>query len=239
MNAHPFNFIMGSPYWIWIGTAIFCVTFAMLGLVLFFEFFGPRPVRRIVVNGTTIELWDKERDMPGGAEAIIVPVAPDMKMSTGIAKWVKDASANAIQYEALRVAPMSPGEVFIGSGGRYRFGKAALAVVMDDQKRTSIDWIRTSMSASVSQLRDMDAETIMVPDMTEDLLRQPNWISDEQRKETCRPIAQAMLEGIIDGCLDVDRIKIWAWRGNGDIWAEELDRIAMEQKALLSTPVTA
>lgn len=238
-QAHPFDFILGSPYWVWVGILIFSTVFAALFFVIFLEYFGPKPKRRISINGTTIELWDRERKMPGGAEGIVVPVATDMKMSTGISKWVRDASANAVQYEALRVAPMQPGEFFVGSGGRYRFGKTALAVVMDDQKRTSTEWIKTAVSASVSRLRDMDAETILIPDMTEDLLRQPNWISDEQRKETCRPIAQAMLDGIIEGCLDVDRVKIWAWRGNADIWAEELDRIAAEHKSAHSQIVHA
>ncbi|MEP6755353.1 MAG: hypothetical protein ABJA67_07625 [Chthonomonadales bacterium] len=238
-QAKPFDFILGSPYWIWVGIAMFSAVFAALFAVIFWEYFGPKPKRRISVNGTSIELWDKERKMPGGAGGIIVPVASDMKMSSGISKWVRDASANAVQYEALRVAPMQPGEFFVGSGGRYRFAKTALAVVMDDQKRTSTEWIKRAVSASISNLREMDADVILVPDMTEDLLRQPTWISDEQRKETCRPIARAMLDGIIEGCQDVERVKIWAWRGNADIWAEELDRISAEQKALIATPVHA
>src|SRR5437867_9038866 len=93
------------------------------------------------LGDTTIELWFRPWNRGPKAEAIIVPVAPDMKMSAGIAKWARDASANRVQNQALRIAPLAPGDAFVGAGGKYRFGMVALAVVMDDTKQTTPEWI--------------------------------------------------------------------------------------------------
>jgi hypothetical protein len=228
VNPHPYMYIGLSPVWVWVGALIVAVTCLALFAVFFLDVIGPKPAKRIALGDTSVELWEQERKMPGGADGIVVPVAPNMKMSTGISKWVRDATAQAIQYEALRVAPMQPGQAFVGSGGRYRFGAAGLAVVMDDQKRTSPEWIRSAVASALVQMRDNDALSFLLPDMTEDLLRQPKSISEDQRKETCRPIARAMLEGVVDACqtTDIDVVKIWAWRGNRDIWEEELARLA-------------
>lgn len=226
LNPHVQYFIFGCPAWVWLSAigigGVFLALFAIIGI----DLFGPKPVKRIVVDDTAIELWEKERKLPGGADAIIVPVATDMKMSAGIAKWVRDKTADTIQYEALKVAPLPPGDVFVGSGGKYRFNSTALAVVMDDQKRTSPEWIREAIATALVRLRAEDAETCFVPDMTDDLLQQPKTITDEQRRATCRPVAHAIMDGIISSGTHYVTIKIWAPRVNRDIWLEELDRVA-------------
>src|SRR5258707_1084963 len=119
MNPHLYMFVAGCPLWAWLSAFGIGLVFLSLFAVIALDLFGPRPVKRIVVDDTAIELWERERKMPGGADAIIVPVAPDLKMSTGVAKWVRDATANTVQYEALKVAPLKPGDVFVGSGGKY------------------------------------------------------------------------------------------------------------------------
>src|SRR5205085_9079578 len=101
------------------------------------------------VGDTTIELWARERRMPSAGEAIIVPVATDLRMTTGIAKWVRDASADAAQKAALKHAPLPPGEAVLVPGGKFKFGHAALAVVMDDNKRTSPAWISDAIARSI------------------------------------------------------------------------------------------
>jgi hypothetical protein len=239
MGAQPYFFIFGSPVWVWVGALIVLVTAVMLFISIYFPRLLPKADRRVELGDTVIELWARERRMPGGARGIVVPSAPDLKMATGISKWVRDATANAVQYEALKVAPLQPGEAFVGSGGRYRFGNTAIAVVMDDQKRTTPEWIRNGVRNALVMLRARDADTVLVPDMTEDLLRQPKWISDEQRRETCRPIARAIMEGVLEGSEDINVVKIWAWRGNKDIWIEEMDRIAGHAEAGHAAPATA
>jgi hypothetical protein len=227
MGARPYDFIFGSPIWVWVGAAIVTVTALLMFFFIFWDIVRPKAIKSVTVGNSTIELWERERKMPGTAEAIIVPVAPDLKMSTGIAKWVRDATAGAVQYEAQKVAPLPPGDAFVGSGGRYRFAVAALAVVMDDTKRTSPEWITQAIAQALVMIRGRDAATCLLPDMTEDLLRQPQWISDDQRRETCRPIARAMINGVLAGAEDME-VKIWVWRGNRDIWEEEFARLEVE-----------
>ena len=239
MNPDQFMYIGGSPLWVWLSAFGIGLTFLALFAIILRDQFGPRPLKSVRIGDTEIELWERERKMPGGADAIVVPVAPDLKMSTGIAKWVRDATANAVQYEALKVAPLPPGEVFVGSGGKFRFGTTALAVVMDGQKRTSPEWIREGLASALVRLREAGAHTVLLPDMTEDLLQQPKSISDEQRKSTCRPVARAMVDGILASDTDYDTIRIWAWRGNRDIWLEELNALAEDIRTGQARPVPA
>lgn len=239
MNPDQYMFIGGSPLWVWLSGIGIGFTFVALFAIILYDRIGPRALKRVEVGDTWIEVWERERKMPGGADAIVVPVAPDLKMSTGIAKWVRDATANAVQYEAQKVAPLQPGDAFVGSGGKFRFGTTALAVVMDDQKRTSPEWIRQSIATALVRLREEDAHTVLLPDMTEDLLQQPKTITDEQRLSTCRPIARAMVDGILASDTDYDTIKIWVWRGNRDVWVEELTRLAEDIRTGHARPVPA
>jgi hypothetical protein len=165
--------------------------------------------------------------MPAPGEAIIVPVAPDLKMAVGIAKWVRDVTADEVQHEALAVAPLPPGDAFVGRGGKFRFGHTALAVVMDENKIPTPAWIRDGVTQAIREARSQGAGTILLPDFTEDLLRQPQTITDEQRRESCRPIARAMLEGVLAAGDTMETIRVWVWRkGYEDVYAEEMDRIA-------------
>src|SRR5438067_8563186 len=98
----------------------------------------------------------KERKYPSMAEAIIVPVGPDLKMGGGIAKWVRDATANRLQRDAERAATRPPGDAFAASGGKFRFKLAILAVVMDDSRRTSPEWISHSITRGIQLAQEHD-----------------------------------------------------------------------------------
>lgn len=238
-HAKPFMYLMGAPLWEIVGTVMIAGVIGLEVLLILLHFVSKKPARRVEIGDQHIELWVKERSIPGSADSIIIPVATDLQMATGIAKWVKDATANTLQYEAQKHAPQQPGSVVIGPGGRYRFGTTALVVVMDDNKRTSPEWIADSIAEAMKQLRVLDATSLILPDFTDDLLRQPKWISEEQRRDTCRPIAKAMVEGIVKSGADFDLIKIWAWHGNADIWAEELDALSKRVSFGMIAPATA
>src|SRR5258706_4704125 len=125
-----------TPLWAWLFILVAMVpTITTLAILFVLDKVGPKPVKKVIVGETTIELWVKERKYPSMAEAIIVPVGPDLKMGVGIAKWVRDKTANRLQMEAERAAPREPGNVFIGAGGKFAFKFAILAVVMDDSRR--------------------------------------------------------------------------------------------------------
>jgi len=224
-----------TPSFVWLGTIIVLLPMALLLLMLAQEFRRARPRKRVELDDLTIELWVSERRLPGLADAIIVPVAPDLAMVAGIAKWVRDTTANAVQYEAQKAAPLPPGEVFVGPGGRYRYQVAALAVVMDEQKRTKPEWITAAVSRAMRLARRKEAESCLLPDMTEDLLRQPQSITEAERRATCEPIARAMIAGVLAAADTMELVKIWVWRpGVEDIFLRELERV--EQNGGIEAP---
>jgi hypothetical protein len=217
---------LGFPLWVWIGTAIVAATFGLLLLTIAYDMIRPKPVKTLYHGDLAIELWVKQRRMPAAGEAMIVPVAPDLKMVNGIAKWVRDATADDIQRQALTVAPLAPGEVFVGRGGKFRFGHTALVVVMDDKKVPSTRWITDGVARAITESRAAGANNIILPDFTEDLLRQPQTITEQQRRDSCGPIARAMLAGVIQAGDTMETVRIWVWRkGNEDIYAEEMARL--------------
>jgi hypothetical protein len=227
MINHIYYSFLDGPIWAWEGAIITFGTFFLLCAVVIWEYVRKKPLRKVRHGDLTIELWTRERRMPAPGEAIIVPVAPDLKMAVGIAKWVRDVTADEVQREALAVAPLPPGDAFVGRGGKFRFGYTALAVVMDENKIPTPAWIRDGVTQAIREARGQGAGTILLPDFTEDLLRQPQTITDEQRRESCRPIARAMLEGVLGAGDTMETIRVWVWRkGYEDVYAEEMDRIA-------------
>lgn len=218
--------IAGFPVWAWIGALITFSTFGALLLAVAWDIVRKKPIKTVQHGDLTIELWVRQRKMPAPGEAIIVPVGPDLKMVVGIAKWVRDVTADEIQHEALEVAPLPPGDVFVGRGGKFRFGLTALAVVMDSNKIPTAAWISDGVARAIQESRALGAGTILLPDFTEDLLRQPQTIMDEQRRESCRPIARAMLEGVMQAGDTMETVRVWVWhKGYEDVYSEEMDRI--------------
>lgn len=216
-----------TPNWVWGFVAIgILLPFLALALLFIRERLGAKPLKTLEMGDTTIELWVKEHAYPSQGEAIIAPVAPDLEMAAGIAKWVRDATADRIQTEADAAAPLQPGDAFVGSGGKYKFAVGALAVVMDNMKRTTPEWIAEGVRRAIILCNEAGARTVIIPDMTEDLLRQPAEISDAQRRETCGPIARAMIQGILDSGETMETIKIWVWlKANEGIFVEEMNRV--------------
>jgi len=227
--------------WIWafllIGLAPWVLGILLAGFV---ERLQPRPLRRVEADDRVLELWVRERRLPVRGDVIIVPVAPDLQMAAGIAKWVRDSTANSVQQEALRVAPLPPGEAFVGRGAKHRFRRAALAVVMDDQKRSRPEWVRAAVCEAIRAARAEGASTFILPDFTEDLLRQPRTITEEQRLATARPTARALVEAATESLIPGDRVVLWIWRrGTETIYAEELDRVAREVEVSGGSPAPA
>lgn len=229
-----------TPTWVWIGFAVLISPAVLLFLMLVYEAVGPKPRKTVQLGDFTIELWVRERKYPRGADAIIVPVAPDLKMVTGIAKWVRDATANRIQYEAEQAAPLPPGEAFAGSGGRYRFKITALAVVMDEYKRTTPEWMVRAITRAMELANEKGAETCILPDMTEDLLRQPQSISEEERRKTCEGVASALVNAAANASDYVELVRIWVWRkGVEDIYIRELERLQKGMQQPIDRPSAA
>ncbi len=192
------------------------------------------------IANTIIELWIAQRKLPARAksDAMIVPVAPDLKMIFGVAKRVRDYGGNAAQYEADRVAPLEPGQAFIGPGGRYRFDHTVLAVIFDTYKRTSPELITRAIDSAMQQALRKGAESIILPDMTENLLAQPTWITAEQRLSTADTTAKILIDAITSSSRVVPIVRIWCWDpANAPAYEREIRRAQQQPaSAVASTP---
>jgi O-acetyl-ADP-ribose deacetylase (regulator of RNase III) len=220
------EYLASTPTWVVVISLIILITFAALLAAMVQAFVGRRAYKVIELPDMTIELWVSERRFPRAADAVVVPVATDLKMVAGVAKVVRDATANRLQIEADAAAPLAPGDAFAGSGGKYRFGSGILAVVMDAQKRTTPEWITGAISKAIDLAQSRAAHSILIPDMTEDLLRQPPTITEEERRRTCGPVARALVDGIAASRGKVHTVCLWVWsKGTEDILAEELERL--------------
>ncbi len=187
---------------------------------------GVKPIQQLKWDGKVVDILVSERRFPRMAESVIVPVAPNLKMSYGIAKWVRDATAGKFQIEAERAAPLAPGDAFAGSGGKYRFQHAIVAVVMDETKRYTAEWIEKSVQSALRLAAERHAHSCLVADMTDDLMRQPQWLSLEERKAICKPVAMAILQGVRKAATSPEEVAIWVWRSDyKDIWMEALSSL--------------
>lgn len=220
----------------------------IVAAVIFFGLIGPagtvlalyalvmrRRAFRTGGRNFSLELWVSRRKLPVPAGAILVPVAPDLKMVFGIAKIVRDYGADAVQNEANRVAPLRPGEAFVGTGGRYRYRYTALAVIFDEAKRTGPELICSAVLHAMELLNERGVGSVLFPDMTENLLTQPTWITEEQRQQTAEITAQAMVDAAL-ACRGLVRtIRFWVWdpRNTGAF------RRALEKVSLAEAEETA
>ncbi len=185
-----------------------------------------KPACRVELPDVTIELWVSRRKFPVRADAILVPVAPDLKMVFGISKIARDYGADAIQTQANSVAPLEPGQAFIGTGARYRYRHTALAVIFDAAKRTSPELIDRAVGGALQALRQRGATSVLFPDMTENLLTQPSWITPEQRQSTAEITASTMIDAIIASAGAVPTVRIWVWDpANAGVFEAALRRL--------------
>lgn len=192
------------------------------------------PFYRVRAKGLSIELWVSQRKYPWASrsQAVIVPVAPDLKMAHGGAKMIRDWGANRAQYEADEVAPLKTGEAFLASGARYRWSHTALAVVFDAQKRTSPELLAEALRNAVAKLSAEEVSSALIPDLTDSLVSQTNWITDEQREEAARTSARMLLNALVDANSDLKVARIWVYDPrNRDVFVEEMEKWQDEYNA--------
>jgi hypothetical protein len=189
--------------------------------------------KRMMKKDVEIELRVRERRFPCFADGLIVPVASCMKMHFGAAKWARDATGGVAQFQAEQAAPLSPGDAFVGAGGKYRFENVILAVVMDMQKQTSAEWIGAGLKKALQLSAEAGNQSCIVADMTDDLLRQPQTITLEERLSTCKIVASAIFSAMIDAEATPKKIVMWVWREEyRKVWEEIFDRYSMSRDTL-------
>lgn len=192
------------------------------------------PAFSVTRNGMAVKLWIAQRKLPflmagapfQGPQALVVPVAPDLKMVYGVAKMARDMGANFISRAAEQAAPLPPGEAFIGMGSRYRYKYTVLAVVFDEQKRSSPEVIVRAVRRGAELARQHGCTGLIMPDFTESLIAQPNWITPERRRETAEIVALATVEAIRACRGLMQRVHVWCWdEQNAALFLRELKRL--------------
>ncbi len=196
-------------------------------------FFTPETV--VKANGQTILLWVTSRKFPallargpysGGKSAVIAPVGPDLKMVAGAAKLIRDQGADRAQYAALTAAPLSQGRVLLADGGKYRYSKTVLAVIFDAQRRTSASIITQAIRSSAEIASTAGCTSLIVPDITANLVVQSNWITEVQRENAASVAATATIAGIVACRATMSTYHIWCWDPqNAAAFKRELARL--------------
>lgn len=192
------------------------------------------PRKRVVLEDLTIELFVAPRTLPllANGSGLVVPVGTDLKMIFGVAKLARDKGADFVQDEAKLVAPLEPGDAFVGTGARYRYDFTALAVIFDEQKRTSPEIISKAISTAVRKIREKGGKSVILADITDHLLPQPNWITEEMRKQTAQIAAKAMVDAIVDCGSNAKSIKIWCIEPlHAPYFIEELEKLHKKERS--------
>ena len=227
------SFLQQTPPWVLAFTVGVVVAFGALALAVAYDALAPKPRATYDLDGVSVELWAGSGRSLASADVVVAPVSPDLKMETGVAKLVRDATGGMAQAEADRVAPLAPGEAFLTAGSGGRMGRPVLAVVMDAQKRHRPEWIRAALRQAFERARAQDAYSVLIPDMTADLVRQPETLPESERAEVCRLAARAVVEAIEDSPARVGLVRIWPGSPESEtIWREELERRAHAEARL-------
>lgn len=223
------------PGWVLVGVATLLTPVAAFAMAWATVRLNSRSAGLARLGGAWVEVAVRERQMPRGADLVVAPVATDLRMAAGIAKWVRDATANAAQKAADAVGSAARGTAILAPGGRYRFRNAALAVVLDEAKRFSVADVQSALEAGLRVGREAGARTAVLPDFVDDLMRQSQVVTLEERRNLARLLAPAVVAAAAGaGALGYTSVTLWVYRsGVEDIYAEAL--LAAEATALTAT----
>jgi hypothetical protein len=216
-----------TPLWVWVGTLIVALPVLAVLAAVALELRSKRPLWARTLRGTRYELWSGN-NLPAHGDLLIVPVAPDLKMIAGSALWARGVTAGNAQREADPLAPRDPGDAVLVAGSRYRFGRTALAVVMDRQKRYAPEWIRAALRRAVAVAADQRVTSIIIPDWTRDLVRQPRTPDAALLHQTCEAIAPIIAEAALTLAGDTHRVIFWVQEPSlAGIYRQALSEVSM------------
>lgn len=109
-----------------------------------------------------IELWNGDIcDLE--VDAIVNPANLSLWMSTGVSGAIKRAGGDAIEFAAVRQAPVPLGESIVTSGGELAAKAVIHAVSLDRDRRTSGPVIEAAVRSAMARARDIGARSIAFP----------------------------------------------------------------------------
>jgi O-acetyl-ADP-ribose deacetylase (regulator of RNase III) len=109
-----------------------------------------------------IELWNGDIcDLE--VDAIVSPAATSLWMSTGIAGELKRAGGDAIEFAALRQAPVSLGDAIVTPAGRLAAKVVIHAVSLERDRRTSAPAIDRAARSAMARVRELSLASVAFP----------------------------------------------------------------------------
>lgn len=109
-----------------------------------------------------IELWNGDIcDLE--VDAIVNPANPTLWMSTGVGGALKRAGGDAIEFAAVRQAPVQIGSAVVTAGGTLAARLVIHAVSLDQDRRTSAAAIAAAVRSALARAREHDVTSIAIP----------------------------------------------------------------------------
>ena len=111
---------------------------------------------------TRIELWNGDIcDLE--VDAIVSPAATSLWMSSGIAGELKRAGGDAIEFAALRQAPVGIGDAIVTPAGRLAAKVVIHAVSLERDRRTSGPAIDRAARSAMARVRELNLSSVAFP----------------------------------------------------------------------------
>jgi O-acetyl-ADP-ribose deacetylase (regulator of RNase III) len=111
-----------------------------------------------------IELWNGDIcDLE--VDAIVNAANLSLWMSTGLGGEIKRAGGDAIEFAAVRQAPVPLGEAIVTSAGRLAARSVIHAVSLDRDRRTTAAVIDRAVRSAMARAREIRASSVAFPAM--------------------------------------------------------------------------
>src|SRR5436190_11126955 len=121
---------------------------------------GPLP--RGGVRLASIELWNGDIcDLE--VDAIVNPANLSLWMATGVGGALKRAGGDAIEFAAVRQAPVPLGEAIVTTAGTLAARAVIHAVSLDRERRTTGPVIEAAVRSAMARAREIGATSIAFP----------------------------------------------------------------------------
>ncbi len=109
-----------------------------------------------------IELWNGDI-CELEVDAIVNPANLSLWMSTGVGGALKRAGGDAIEFAAVRQAPVPLGGAIVTPAGRLAARAVIHAVSLDRDRRTSAPVIEAAVRSAMARAREIGATSIAFP----------------------------------------------------------------------------
>lgn len=109
-----------------------------------------------------IELWNGDIcDLE--VDAIVSPANLSLWMSTGVSGAIKRAAGDAIEFAAVRQAPVALGDSVVTDSGNLAARAVIHAVSLDRDRRTNGAVIEAAVRSAMARAREIEATSVAFP----------------------------------------------------------------------------